>query len=214
MRIGVTIEAASEGKPAPLPYCCRPRAHGVAFLAGNMNVRSRQRKTCLRVVDFLRRLPVVRAVAAQTIGAKSSLMFVLVTGSTTRRQPQERTVLVFYRDQRSIGSQNPLRIVTFRAIQSHVLSGENPSSLRVVESRLAWNPADQLEVFAIVFRVALCALDAAGLIVHHRGVIAAISSQTLRDLFVTIHAAKFRCADFDRMTRNTTCRAAQVFMRP
>ncbi len=83
MRIAVARHAAIEFQTNISRGAVRSRR--VAFLASDLEMRSRQRISRFRVIEFLRRFPVAGVVTLQAIGAEAPLMFILVAGHACRR---------------------------------------------------------------------------------------------------------------------------------
>lgn len=71
-------------------------ARGVAFLAGNLAVQSRQSIFRLGVIEDSVYLPVFRVVALLTVGPKLAFVLVFVAASTIARKPEVGTIAVLH----------------------------------------------------------------------------------------------------------------------
>ena len=92
MAVGATL------KLQPLKPQLSISARGMATLALHIAVLSRQLKSRLRVIEFLRveagRLPVRRVVALRAVTAKAALVLVFMTGAAGGRKPHPGVVQI------------------------------------------------------------------------------------------------------------------------
>ncbi len=91
MRIGVTGRALLEGNARIFHGLVR---HGVALLAGDLNVCPRQWEPGFCVIELSCYFPIGRAVTTLAFAAKAPLVLVFVTADAGPREPEIRLVQV------------------------------------------------------------------------------------------------------------------------
>lgn len=164
------------------------------------------------MIKVFRRFPIVGAVAAQTITAEGALVLVLVAGGACRRKAEEGPVLVLDRNKRRVVRTDSLSVVALRTFQRGVFARQRPARFGVVEARRRRCPAYEIEVLAIVFRVAFCAFGAALLVGDDGRVIAMVGGQSPGDLAMAVEAAELRGTDARRVALRAIGGSFQLLM--
>ena len=189
----------------------RPIRHGVTFQATHIEVRASQRKTRLRMVKFPRDFPVRGVMAPHAICTQPPLVLVFVASRTRARQAKKCPVEIARRECRPLGRGNPRAIVALGTLYPGVLPVEFESRLRVIEGFRV--PANDLEVFSVVFRMAANAVSPRRRRRQHRSVVTAPHRQPRCDLFMTVQAAKLCRARPNLVTRNAARRPIPLTVR-
>ena len=132
MRVGMAVAALGERDAGKSRLAAR-RGGGVAFLAGHLRVKARQRKSRLAVIEFLRPLPVHEIVALEAILPQLSFMWVLVAIDAILNQSEERPVQILHLDLRPLGFANVRRRVALVAVSLRVFVLQRVAGLSVIE---------------------------------------------------------------------------------
>lgn len=185
---------------------------GVALGALHLRVQTGQRVTGLGVIELAHvdRLPVDEVVARLAIGAKASLMLILVAGDATGGEAKVGPVQVFFFDRRSLLRGDVRRIVAFVAGQSGVFAFEQIAGLLVVESCNV--PLHQGKVFTVVLGVATGALLAGPLRNVVGGMQPSSGREAVGDLGVALQALQ-RCLASKLVTGGTVRGPVEGLMR-
>ncbi len=166
----------------------------VALLAGNLDVQTGQRVASLGMVKLLCRFPVREVVAGLALISELALVHVLVAGHAILRQSKKGLRDVFHLDERALVGNHVAGHVALLAGNVGMLAFQLVACLQVIELILRRLPVDQVEVFSVVLQVAADTIPAVRILHSQPGVVAVISSKTLRNLFVAIEALEGRRA--------------------
>ncbi len=158
----------------------------MAFFARDIRVQTRQRETRLAVIESLRRIPIHKVVALRAIRTELSFVRILVAGGTNGRQTEETLLQIVHFNQWLYRSTHVRGRVALAAIDLCVLSVQHVARLRMIKFLLRPNPVNQLEIFAVMLGVALCA----GLLIGKGSVQPTPAAQFARDLSVAARAVE------------------------
>jgi hypothetical protein len=208
VRVGMTRTALLERQPRV--FRCAVR-HRMALLAGNIEMRARQRVTRLRVVESPLYLPVDGAVTPQAVVAKPPLVLVFVTRRARARQPEISLVQILGGKRRPLSRRNMRTVVALGAVQSYVLSVEFEACLRVVKG--FGIPLNDLEIFSVMLRVTANAVAPCRRRRQDRCVIALARGDSRCDVLVAFQAAILRLAGPHLVTGNASRRAIPLAVR-
>lgn len=157
MRVGMAVRAFRE-RHAREPRRASRRRGRVAFRARHLLVQSRERESCLVVIDFRRRFPVHEIVALDAILAELPLVRIIVTGHAIRRQPEVRLPQILHLDRGLHGSLNVRGRVTLIALDHGVLSLQTVACLAMIECLQRRLPVNEREILAVVLGMAFRAV--------------------------------------------------------
>ena len=121
MRVGMAVGAFRERHARESRRASRRRRR-VTFRARHLRVQSRERESCLVMIDFRRRFPVDEIVALHAILAELPFVRVIVTGHAILRQSEERLPQILHLDRGLLGSLNVRGRVALIALDPRVLS--------------------------------------------------------------------------------------------
>ena len=150
--------------------------------------------------------------ALRAIRAQPAAVRILVAGHAILGQAEPRAGQILDLDLSPLRGENIRWRVALGALDLRVLSFQNISRLAVVEGIDRPIPVNQIEVRAVMFRVALGAFLAVGRVFHQGGVQPAMVPQSLRDLHMAFHAFQFPGRDAQRMTARALRRPTQGLM--
>lgn len=187
VRIQVAVGATAELHVLESRRTAR-RIRFVAFFAGNLRVKSRQRIARLGVIELFRVLPVVYVMTACAVFAELPLVDVFVTALALRGQAEVGLRSVGAFDQRPHVCANVRGRVALLASHSGVLPFQRIPGQPVIEL-LRWPlPVDEGKILAVVLQVAADAVLAVGIFHLQLGVIAPLLRKQLGNFFVAIQA--------------------------
>jgi hypothetical protein len=185
VRIYVTVNAGAEFHVSESGWSAR-FIRLVALFAGHLDVHSRQRIARFRVVELLRRFPVVDVVTALAIVSQLALVRVRVAGKAVLRQTEESFCQISVLNQWAQRRREVFGSVTLLACQAHVLAFEPVPRPLVVELALWWIPVQQREICAVMFQVASDAIPSVGIRHAQAAVITMARRQILRHFLVAV----------------------------
>ncbi len=187
VRIGMTRTALLECQSRVFGRTVR---HGVALLARHIDVRPRQWIARFRVIEFSCDLPVRGAVTPQAITAEPPLVLVFVTSRAGGGQSEKSLVEIMRRERGFLGRRDMRTVVTLRAVQARVLAVKLKARLQMVEGLGV--PLNNLEILAVMLRVAADAITPRRGCRQNRRVITAASRYPRRNILVTLKATILR----------------------
>jgi len=189
----------------------------MTLLAGGFPVHSRERITCLRVVEpggiDLRLLPVDRGVALRATGSKAALVRILMAGAALRRKAHPGVIQVFLRQGSAGRSGDMLRRVAGAATQGRMLAFEPVARCAVVEPLHRRGPVEHVEAFAVMVGMALHARRARRTRLRVCRVQASMLLNLDRDLAMTVETAELRRARRYGVAFGAIRRPIQALMR-
>ena len=150
--------------------------------------------------------------ALRAIRAQPAAVRILVAGHAILGQAEPRARQILDLDLSPLRGENIRWRVALGALDLRVLSFQKITRLAVVEGINRPIPMYQIEVRAVMLRVALSAFFAAGRVFHQGGVQPAVPPQPLGDLHVAFHAFQFPGPDAQRMTARALRRSTQGLM--
>lgn len=106
----------------------------VAFLAGYLRMKPRQRVARFVVIEFLRRFPIHEIVALEAILAQLPLVRIVVAGNAILYQSKERAVQILRFDLRPLRFADARSCVALVAIHLGVFALQGVARLTVIES--------------------------------------------------------------------------------
>lgn len=130
--------------------------------------------------------------ACLAVAAELSLVEIFVTGKTASRESQKTLVQVFVANQLAQRGLDEGGVVTLLALQAGMFAFQRISGFTVVELLSRGFPANELEVFSVVFRMAADAIFVRAIRADHRSVEALLRGKALLDFSMAIQA--FQCA--------------------
>jgi hypothetical protein len=157
VRVGVACRARRkcDSRIARLPI----GTGNVTFRARHLLMRARQRKFRLLVIEspFIepRRLPPEGRVAPRAVRSEAPLMLVLMARGAARLQSHVCVVQVFSMQQSAGPRGHVPRIVASAARYARMLSIQQVTRLRMIESRGRRRPVHDREILSVVIGVAL-----------------------------------------------------------
>ena len=182
----------------------------VALFARNIGMQASQLIARLGVIKTRSRLPGFDRVAAGAIGPELTPVLVCMTGSAGRGDAQIGVVQVLHLDARTIGLQNPLRVMAALAGESCMLASQRVASLPMIELASRRLPFDDVEIFAVMLGVAARAVLPAIRVLHHPCVKAAAGLNPLPDLSVATEASQARRSSSESVTRGALGRPGEI----
>ena len=187
VRIGVALDTARKLQAGVLGLRLRTLGQ-VAFGAGDFGVQSRQGILSPGVVEARNILPRGRVVAGLAILAELTLVKVFVARNTRLREPEKTPVQVLLLDQFLPVRLDARCIVAFLALDGGMPAIQRIAGLVVVKFFLRGLPADQLELFSVVFGMAPRTIVIGVIPLHHSRVISLVGDESLIDLAVALQA--------------------------
>ncbi len=187
MRIDMAVDASIE---LHVPVASRTAGHIrlVALLAGDLNVKSRQRIAGLGVIEQLCGFPVRKIMTSQTIVSELAFVHILVARYAILRQPEKRLRKILHLEERAFLGNHVSRHVAFLAREASMLSFQVVASQAMIKLFLQRLPVDQIEVFAVMLQMAADTVLAIGVFHMDLVMIAMLGRQPLRDFFVALQA--------------------------
>ena len=212
VRVSMASSARREGQADILHVRLRIRHGGMALGACHSSVSTRQRKLRRRVAESASRLPRVRVVARSTIRTELPAMFVRMTTLALRRKPKISVVQVFSQNACTRGRRDIRGLVAIVTTGRCVLTGEQETSLPMVDSLPVRLPANKRKIGAIVFGVAHSAVLASSVRRDPHRMHAAPLRDSLPNLNMTVEALELHLPPAKRVTFGAAQHTRQRFM--
>jgi len=139
------------------------------------------------------RFPIVEPMALRAILAQASAMCIFVASEAVAGEPKEGTIQILLLKPRALRRGNVSRVMALLAGQRRVLTLQPVARLAVIEGLFRRLPMDELELQAVVLRVAASALFVVGFL-QQGGVVAAVCRNALGDFGVALQALELLVA--------------------
>lgn len=160
----------------------------VAFFAGDFDVKTGQRISCLGMVKLIGGFPIRKVVALEAIVAELALMRILVTRYAVLREPEEGFGRVLHFDERTLVGSHVHRRVAFLASDAGMLAFQVVARQSMVELLLSRLPMDQVEVLAVVLQMAANAVFPVRIAHLNLEVIAVLAVEPSGDFLMAVQA--------------------------
>lgn len=187
VRVGVAIDTARKLQAGVLGLLVQTLGQ-VAFGAVDFGVQSREGILTLGVVEAGDILPPGRVVAGLAILAELALVKVFVARNARLRKPEKTPIQVLLLDQFLPVRLDARCLVAILALDGGMLAIQRIAGLLVVKFLLRGLPADQLELFSVVFGVAARTIVIGIIPLHHGRVISLVGGEPLSDFGVALQA--------------------------
>lgn len=181
----------------------------VAFFASHLNVLTGQRVACLRMVKLFCRFPIGEIVALQAVVAELALMGIFVARHAVLGKPEKRSREILHFDESALLADHVHRRVAFLASNSGVFPFQLVTGHLVIKLFLRRLPVNQIEIFAVVLKVAANAVFAIGIAHLNLEVVAVLGGKAPGDFLVAIHALKGRSVGAELMAARALRRSCQ-----
>jgi len=181
----------------------------VALFARNFYVQAGERITRLGVVEILSRFPVFHVVALGAFVAKLPFVRIAVAGSAIRGLAEKGFAQVLHLDEFAIRGKHVCGRVALFANEIGVLAFEFVAREFVVKFLQRRLPANQVEIFAVVFQVAAHAVFSIGIAHLHFKVVSVLRGKILRNFLVAIDALERGRASSEGMAGSALRSAAE-----
>ncbi len=156
MRIAMAIRTFSElQSPEPRRLV---RSGGVALRARYWRVKPCQWKSRLGMIELRGCFPIRNIVALRAIWSQPAFVNIFVAACAVLRQTEIRLPQILHLDRTPFGLTDAFRLVTLAAIQCSVFPLQRVAGSLVIKTLQRRDPADEFEILAIVFGVALPAV--------------------------------------------------------
>ena len=162
----------------------------VALFAGYFAMQACEWIACLGMVEILSRFPAFDVMALGAIIAELALVWIVVAGRASRREPEVGLGQVFILDERFVGREHFGGRMAFVAGQRCMLAFEFITGKFVIEFLRGRVPVDQMEAFTVMFEVTAHAIFAIGIGHLQVRVIAVLLRQGFCNFLVAVEAAK------------------------
>jgi hypothetical protein len=212
VRVGMACLASIESYAREFDGLIGARGE-VAFVAGNLRVKARERIIRFRMVELTRLFPVRQIMAALAVGAELSFMHIRMAGHAVLRESQIGTREVLLLDQRALRRNHVRWRMALLARDTGMLIHQRIAGQPMVELLEGRIPVNERKIYAVMFEVAPHALTAVGILHAKLRVESPMGCQPLRDLFMAVEAFECWCARPELVAGRALRSAAQILMR-